>query len=211
MFSAKKQIILGLTIFAGVFLVVLTGCDRVARHKVLTFFFEGVPPLDSDSQIADGETSTVESSEAAGDKEPTKVSKQIRASRHEAGKGCEQCHLGQGGWDRKRLAEPLPDLCYSCHTDYSVASGYLHGPIAAADCVFCHNPHQSRYVHLQKEPQPKLCYQCHLQEDIASIAGHQDTRYDICTECHDPHTGSTRDFLRPQLESDNSNPVDLSE
>ena len=43
-------------ILSGVFLAALVGCDRGARHKVFTFFFEGVPPLDSDSKDADTET-----------------------------------------------------------------------------------------------------------------------------------------------------------
>ena len=213
MFSAKKRIIPGPMIFAGVFLIALLGCDRVARHKVLTFFFEGVPPLDSDSQVEEMEA-TVEESEAAAalKEEAVKVARQRVSSKHKVGKDCGQCHLEQGGWDRERLIEPLPDLCYSCHTDYSTAGGYLHGPVAAGDCVFCHDSQQTKYVHLQKQPQPKLCYQCHLQEDIASVADHQDKQHEICTECHDPHAGSTRDFLKAPPESKaDSNSADLSE
>ena len=213
MFSVNKHMIRNSIILACVFLVVLTGCDRVARHKVLTFFFEGVPPLDSDSQAEDMAATVEESPAAAVLKEDAaKVARQTVSSRHEAGKDCQQCHLEQGSWNRRRLTKTVPDLCYSCHTDYSTANGYLHGPIAAGDCVFCHEPHQSKYIHLQKAPQPKLCYQCHLREDIASMANHQDKQHEICTECHDPHTGSTRNFLKPELESkNNSNPVDLSE
>ncbi len=211
MFSVKKRIILDSIILAGVLLALVSGCDRGSRHKVLTFFFEGVPPLDADRQAADTEA-TVKESPAVADEKLAGVSRQVSASRHEAGNDCQQCHLEQGGWDEKRLAEPLPDLCYSCHTDYGNAGGFLHGPIAAGECVFCHDPHRTKYVHLQKAPQPKLCYQCHLQEDIESIADHQDEQHQICTECHDPHMGSTRNLLKSQLESsDGPDSADLSE
>lgn len=212
-FSAKKRIIRNSVILAGVFLVAAVGCDRGARHKVLTFFFEGVPPLDSDTQPEDTETTVEESADTAAlEEEVAKVARQRRSSRHEPGKDCVQCHREGTRWSEKRLIKPLPDLCYSCHTDYSDAADYLHGPTAAGDCVFCHDPHQARYVHLQRAPQPELCYQCHLQEDIASIADHQDKQHDICTECHDPHMGATMNFLKPPPESkDNSNSVDLSE
>ncbi len=217
MFSIKKQIIRDSIIVAGVFLVVLTGCDRVARHKVLSFFFEGVPPLDSERQAVDTgatdeESPTTETEVAVTSEKPARIAKQTDPSRHEPAKDCDQCHRRIGSWSRKTLTRPLPEVCYTCHTDYSAAGGYLHGPIAAGACAFCHDPHGAKYVHLQKELQPKLCYQCHLREDIASIADHQDKQHSICTECHDPHMGSRRDFLKLEPESkDDSNPVDLSE
>ena len=205
MFTAQKRIIRCSVILAGVFLIVLFGCDRAGRHKVLTFFFEGVPPLENDSQVVDTETPTEESPEVATVSQETTESKGQRgASTHEPSKDCYQCHMKQGGWNQERLAEPLPDLCYSCHTDYNAANGYLHGPVAAGDCVFCHDAHQSKYVHLQKVPQPKLCYQCHIPEDIESEAHHQDLGSRTCTECHDPHIGSTRNILKANLEAKDS-------
>ncbi len=205
MFTAKMRIVRASVILAGVFLIVLVGCDRAGRHKVLTFFFEGVPPLESDSQTDDKQTPAEESPElVAAKQEAARSDSQRGSSTHEPGKDCYQCHMKQGGWDQERLAEPLPDLCYSCHTDYNAASGYLHGPIAAGDCVFCHDPHQTGYVHLQKAPQPKLCYQCHLPEDIESEAHHQDLESRACTECHDPHIGSTRNLLKSNLETKDS-------
>ena len=212
-FSVKKRIIRDLIILAGVSLVALVGCDRLARHKVLTFFFEGVPPLDSDRQAPDTETTVEEPPTVAlVSEESARITMQTRASRHQPGRDCHRCHLKHGGWDRNRLSEPLPNLCHSCHTDYRADSGFLHGPVAVGECVFCHDPHQSKYVHLQKSPQPKLCYRCHIREDIESIANHQDKQHEVCTECHDPHIGPTRDLLKDRLEpEDQPNSVDLSE
>ncbi len=209
MFSVKKRIILDSIILAGVLLAVVSGCDRGARHRVLTFFFEGVPPLDADKK----EVVTKKPVEdPAVEVEPVKIIKQTRPSGHEPSRDCNQCHQERGGWDKNRLTRPLPDLCYKCHTDYSDASAYLHGPIAVGDCVVCHNPHGAQNIHLQRAPQPDLCYQCHLQEDVGSIAEHRDEEHQICSDCHDPHMGSTRNFLKSPLEpSDVPDSVDLSE
>ncbi len=210
MFSVKKRIIRNPIILACVLLAVISGCNRGARHKVLTFFFEGVPPLDADRQAADTKT-PVEELPTVADEKSTRITRQTDPSEHDPGGDCNQCHL-EGSWDKNRLAKSLPDLCYSCHTNYSNAGGFLHGPIAAGECAFCHEPHQSKYIHLQKAPQPDLCYRCHLQEDIGSIADHRDEEHQICTECHDPHMGSTRNLLKSQLESsDASDSADLSE
>ena len=212
MLSAQKRIIRNSVILAGVFLMIVAGCDRAARHKVLTFFFEGVPPLDSNRQAAGTQTVAEESPAlAAANQKAVRIDRQTGASRHEPSKDCYQCHMKQGGWNQERLAEPLPELCYSCHTNYSAAGGYLHGPVAVGECLFCHDAHQSKYLHLQKTPQPQLCYQCHLPEDLESVAQHQNVERQICTECHDPHIGSTRNFLKSQVKlQDASNFVDLT-
>ncbi len=208
MFSVKKRIILDSIILVGVLLAVTCGCSRVTRHKVLTFFFEGVPPLDADKRAAIAKATVAE----PVDVELVKIVKQTRASGHKPGRDCSQCHQKIGGRSRNRLIRSLPDLCYKCHTDYSASRDYLHGPIAAGDCVVCHDPHRSRYIHLQRAPQPDLCYQCHLQEDIGSIADHRDEQHQICSECHDPHMGSTRNLLKSQPElPDGPDSADLSE
>lgn len=211
MFSAKNRIIWRSMTVAGVFLFVFVGCDSVARHKVLTFFFEGVPPLGAKKRVK-RKAVTVEKPVDTGVAE-VDVLRQRVSSKHSPSRddNCGQCHL-DGSRSRDRLVNAPPDLCYSCHTNYSDSSGYLHGPIAAGACVFCHGPHTTKFVHLQKKPQPKLCYQCHQQEDIALVTDHQDKQHEICTKCHDPHAGSRSDFLKVQPETkDDSNSVDLSE
>ena len=210
MFSVKKRIIRNSIILAGILLAVVSGCDRGARHKVLTFFFEGVPPLDADRQAAITKTPVEESPTVAV--EPVKITRQTRPSGHKPARDCNQCHREIGSRNRNNLTRPLPDLCHSCHTDYSAASGYLHGPVAVGDCLVCHEHHNSRYARLQEAPQPDLCYVCHLQEDIGSIADHRDKQHEICTECHDPHMGSTRNLLKSRLESpDGPDSADLSD
>ena len=103
MFSAKKRIILNSIILAGVVLAVTCGCSRVTRHKVLTFFFEGVPPLDADKRAA-----IAAPVEEAVEIEPVKIVKQTRASGHKPGRDCSQCHQKIGGRSRNRLIRSLP-------------------------------------------------------------------------------------------------------
>ncbi len=210
--SAGKRIVLYSMILGGVFLAMAVGCDRNARYKILTFFFEGVPPLDSDISAAKNKiTKTITKKNDAGSptatvvgEKLTRLLKQKRASKHKQVRNCSRCHVGNFGSGRRELIKALPDLCYSCHTNYHDAGGYLHAPVQVGDCVACHDAHQSMYVHLQKAPLPQLCLQCHLPEDMKTIEDHEDKLESICTDCHDPHTSSMRKLLKPseQLKND---------
>ncbi len=218
-FSAGKRTILCSMILGGVVLGMAVGCDRDARYKILTFFFEGVPPLDSDSSAAKikitktitKKTGAEYQTETVVKERLTRLSKQKRASKHKEVRDCSGCHVGKFGSGRRALIKALPDLCYSCHTNYHDAGGYLHAPVRVGDCVVCHDAHQSMYVHLQKAALPQLCLQCHLPEDMKTIEDHEDKLESICTDCHDPHTSSMRKLLKPpeQLEND-PNIVNLS-
>jgi len=200
MLATRKLIILCSMMLAGVFPVIVAGCDREARYKILTFFFEGVPPLDGEKDAVETEITTVDESlqpAVAQKKNVSRILQQRRSSKHDSVADCNKCHMGGMGSGKRQLIRPMPDLCYSCHTNYHAGGGYLHGPIAVGECVFCHDPHRSKYVHLQKAPQPKLCYQCHVLEGIKLVAGHQEMQDTICTDCHDPHVSSMENLLKP--------------
>ena len=145
--STKKRVILFLMML---FMIMVVGCKRETRHKILTFFFEGVPPLDSESQTDESEMAIDELAQSAVTKEKpvSRISKQSHSSKHNSVRDCSKCHIGAMGSGQRQLVKPIPDLCYSCHTNYSAAGGYLHGPIAVGECVFCHDSHQSKYVYL---------------------------------------------------------------
>lgn len=182
----------------GLFLVAAAGCTDETRHKILTFFFEGVPPIGG--EITSEETVRTPDDPlkpAAEEKEPvSRRSKQSHSTKHEPVSDCNKCHIGGMNSGRRELVEAMPYLCYSCHTNYHEAGAYLHGPVSVGDCVFCHDPHRSKYIHLQKAPQPKLCYQCHVVADMRSIPGHLQMQDTICTDCHDPHVSSERKLLK---------------
>lgn len=176
-----------LLVFLGIFIV---SCDEVERHNVLTFFFEGVPPLGQDQLT-----------EEPGDYDSRELS-QMRPKQlwyvHQPRKDCTLCH------DKSRqrvfssqtyLIKPVPELCYECHADYTTSASYVHGPVAVGRCLFCHNPHKSRIEHLLKEPEPQLCYLCHNIDTVKLIPAHLVKQQFACTDCHNAHTSSVKYLL----------------
>ena len=183
-----KKIIIGLLLPLAAVFYYLAGCDPVQRYKVLTFFFDGVPPLGGPQVgliFEPNEPSLTDDSKSKS-----------TVSRHKPYGDCDNCHTQQPKTGRPILQEPPPQLCYRCHTNYAAAQKYVHGPVAYGACLFCHNPHGSKFLKLQKAPQPDLCYQCHDQNDIEAISAHQSVPIENCTRCHDPHVGFTRTLLK---------------
>lgn len=203
----NRRLLSILLFFGGGTAFCLVGCDRTTRYKVLTFFFEGVPSPDGNVSDAEKQPIIVTNT---GDRqdimnpegrvvEPDRFGQRL-SSRHDFAKDCAQCHTGGLSSGQQELRKPLPDLCYSCHTDLHQEGDYLHGPLNVGECIFCHDPHQSAYVHLQKSPQPQLCYQCHLKENIAVIPGHEECLDGVCTDCHNPHSSADSKLLKTNEE-----------
>ncbi len=176
-----------LLVFLGIFVV---SCDEVKHHDVLTFFFEGVPPLGQE-QLTE-EPGDYDSRELSGT-----GSRQLWYA-HPPKKDCTVCH------DKSRqrlfssqtyLIKPVPELCYQCHADYTTSASYVHGPVAVGRCLFCHNPHKSRIEHLLTEPEPQLCYLCHNIETVKLIPAHLVKEQFACTDCHNAHTSSIKYLL----------------
>ena len=200
----KKRMLWGILLSTVVLAGVIVGCSREERYKILTFFFEGVPSLDGEPQSEGPEIVSRrrrEDPSANRRTRPGRASLQTDASSHRPAGDCLRCHQKNRRWDRKQLYKPLPDLCYSCHTNYNLVPGNVHGPVVAGACLFCHDPHGSEYVHLQKAPEPALCYQCHVREDVDSITDHQNYHERVCSECHDPHISSDRMLLKRYRET----------
>ncbi len=197
------------------FLLLLSSCSKEQRHRVLAFFFEGVPSLDgSDSRNA-FRTSTWTNVDAvqARVKKGRGVtgSSQARGSSHEPVRDCERCHGRRTSGGKRGLVEPVPDLCYSCHEKHGEKGKYVHGPVGVGECLYCHDPHQSGYVNLQKMGQPDLCFQCHSEQSMDTIPGHHIAKESICTECHDLHRTDVRVPLKNNVNLQNDpNSVKLS-
>jgi predicted CXXCH cytochrome family protein len=174
-------------VFFGVLVV---SCNEVERYKVLTFLFDGVTPL-----RRQGLKDELIDSDSQG---PAQTRPKSLWYVHEPRKDCTLCH---GKREQRRfsvqthLIAPVPQLCYDCHTDYTVSVPFVHGPVAVGQCLFCHNPHKSKIEHLLKEPEPKLCYLCHDINTIESMPAHLPEQLSGCTDCHDPHAGSARALL----------------
>jgi predicted CXXCH cytochrome family protein len=175
-------------VFFGIFLL---SCDEVERHKALTFFFDGVPPL--------GPEGLLEEPLDANALELAETGQTPAWYVHEPRKDCSNCH----GKRKQRsfssqiyLTAPVPKLCYNCHDDYTLSAAFVHGPVAVGQCLFCHNPHKSKIEHLLIAPEPGLCYQCHDKKTIELIAAHLPKQLSSCTDCHNAHASSTKALLK---------------
>jgi len=172
-------------------LLLLASCDEVERHRMLTFFFDGVPPLQTEASKA--EPLNLKPGKAS-DIAPTGG-----WHIHPPVKNCTDCHGEQRRMTSSRKVElvaDVPQLCYKCHTDYATLEGWVHGPVATGNCLLCHEPHKTKPEFLLRKPVPELCYQCHELGAIRVLKGHAEESYTRCTDCHDGHAGATRSLLR---------------
>ncbi len=188
----------GVLIVLGFLLMYVMSCEPVQRYKILTFFFDGVPPLEGE---------TVQTEEGPGGTGSQSRQGQQVSERpgtvwfvHEANKNCTDCHekrtTRRWSLSQSIVTTPVPELCYRCHTNYPATQPYVHGPVAVGECLHCHETHKSRIAGLLKEKEPELCYQCHETIEAAQISGHPDEPIPQCTKCHDPHAGLTRMLLK---------------
>jgi predicted CXXCH cytochrome family protein len=188
--SLRTLSVLAGTGLMGMFLL-LASCDEVERHKVLTFFFDGVPPLRRET--AETRAAGLKDSRAA-DKAPAGL-----WHTHEPVKNCTVCHGEQrraGAARKVQLVAEVPQLCYNCHKGYSALEAWVHGPVATGNCLLCHEPHKAKNESLLRKPAPGLCYQCHEEQAIRLIKNHAETSYARCIDCHEGHASTTRSLLR---------------
>lgn len=170
----------------------LASCGPTERHRMMTFFFDGVPPLPG--QVADSSRYDVNSPDTTGEGGAGGWTV------HEPLKDCTQCHASRqrARFSREvQLVEQTPQLCFRCHTDYANLSGWVHGPVATGECLFCHEPHKTRNAALLTAPVPDLCYRCHDREALALIENHTEASYANCMRCHEGHAAPARWLLRP--------------
>jgi len=171
--------------------LLLASCDEIERHKTLTFFFDGVPPLRTETPEV--QTAALKDDRAA-DKAPVGL-----WHIHEPLKNCTLCHgdVRRVGSSRKvQLVAEVPQLCYTCHKEYSALQAWVHGPVATGNCLLCHEPHKTRNESLLRKPVPELCYLCHEEQAIRQIQNHAEESYARCLDCHEGHASATRNLLR---------------
>jgi predicted CXXCH cytochrome family protein len=166
------------------------------RHRVLTIFFDGVPPLHPEEPVpASGEFA-----EGDGRRLARKNGARPILSVHGpvAKKACEQCHTGRFS---NRLKAEREDLCWNCHDPENFAGEVIHGPVAAGHCQGCHDPHRSVYKFLLISDAADLCVSCHEQYDTVAVAEHRDIAAVTCQSCHDPHSAELKYMLKRDEET----------
>jgi predicted CXXCH cytochrome family protein len=165
------------------------------RHRVLTFFFDGVPPLYPEE--AEPATEEVPADEAPRLARVRPRRRPLSVHGPVAEKDCEQCHASDYS---NQLTEPKEDLCWSCHDPEDFPGEVVHGPVAAGFCDGCHDPHRSAYPSLLVSAGGELCDTCHDQTGFANIDEHRSERGDDCQGCHDPHAADREYMLKRDAE-----------
>lgn len=157
-------------------------------------------------------------------------------SRHAAlDMGCDTCHLTHKNGDKGKiefaahLKKDVPALCIDCHDvkDAALQKAHQDQPFGTANCLQCHNPHQSAkpklmqtFLHAPFEG--KMCDSCHQpSKDGKVILANADSRAlcltcheeqgkkiesakvqhpgaaGECIACHNPHGGKSPGFIQP--------------
>ncbi len=83
---------------------------------------------------------------------------------------------------------------FFCHTSkrWWMTKKYIHGPVAAGDCLACHDPHVSSYKYLLwADSKIKLCLSCHTDKEKEfeepGYKFHGIINGKGCVVCHSPH------------------------
>lgn len=122
-----------------------------------------------------------------------------KGSRHAAlDMGCDTCHvthktgeIGKAEFDF-HLAKAVPELCIGCHDvkNADLQKAHQNQPFETANCVSCHDPHQSAAPKLMaKFTHPpfadKQCEICHAPPKNGKVMLTQPDAKALCVTCHD--------------------------
>jgi len=169
--------------------IVAVGCSMATRDRLKHFFFE-VPPPKTQAEIESNPPSSSNEPPTLPLAEPRFVSFHPPYVNHQ----CTHCHDAP---NRMKVREDLVKQCGTCHPRY-VSDEVGHPPVQQGECITCHNPHKSAFVHLLKQSVLDTCVECHDEPEGLSPDAHSAEGVENCTSCHDPHFG-TGVFLKKDL------------
>ena len=175
-----------LLVLASVGMALWGGCTVTPKnYKVLSFFFDGVP-----------DPALTAVGEVRGRDGVVRASK-VWVHQPFAEDKCDACHT-----TRYRPTKNNGSICLPCHEKVPTEYVQMHGPVTAQACIWCHNPHESRYPHLLRDPDRKVCAQCHSGNllDSSRVPAHADESR-ACLECHVGHGANGRFLLRDGAEA----------
>lgn len=176
----------------SVFLTILFSCSTGTSHKVLTFFFDGVPQPDTSKQIQKDSLAVQSAQPAQAKKRQSRFLQENFFHPPYKDKECGDCHDTEAGF---KLIDPLPELCFNCHDDFREELQVVHGPVASGACTECHHPHLAKNKMLLKRTGQELCLYCHDKADVLKNDAHEDLGDENCTDCHNAHGGEDEYFL----------------
>ncbi len=168
------------------------------RYKVLSFFFDGVPPPESGAaaelrQAPTDEDAIALSAQAA-------LASAIQPSIHKPyqKKECDRCHAGS----TQTMRKGDKPFCFDCHKESDLGKKLNHDPAAEGECLECHHPHRSANPALLTSRTTELCFACHDPDDKPYKNRHKPLRQKGgCTNCHNPHGGTQTAFLRSEADT----------
>lgn len=175
--------------------VAITGCERHTRHKVLTFFFTGVPSLED-----------IEARERA--EEEKRKQEALKADQAAAAAEREALALTDLETQTLRL-EPSSHKPYSdgsCHECHLIPKGVNFGMFRSKKSTPARFEKGGGIPAVLSTPRQTLCVRCHdyLSGDFADMEGlwlHTPTVDGDCYLCHDPHVADyPKLLLRKPLE-----------
>lgn len=182
-----------------------SGCSSTSRYRILSFFFDGVPPpeglaVEEVEQVTgpwgvtlDPDDPRARKTKARG---PGRDQEEVPIVSYHApyqdGR-CYECHRAEGGYEAPAAGADACRVCHSSHLP-TEPTDWVHGPVAAGECYFCHEAHESQHKVLLKGVEPELCLRCHAAADVFAATYHVD-REQLCTTCHDPHLAGNRLLL----------------
>ncbi len=179
-------------------LCLLCGCDQVSRYKVLSTIFDGVPNPPPPEQVceeyAQVKIAALHDAEQFGPDKNAAVGQQSEHPAYKDKKRCGECHekTRESGF----VTDSKEKLCFHCHKNF-IQGAFVHGPVAVAACLSCHDPHSSRHTALLKVAKGELCATCHREKRLAESMHETAQNHNIqCTDCHNPHYGNSPYFLK---------------
>jgi len=190
------------TAFAAGLLLTCAACSVDRNHRLLSFFFDGVPDPNAPTLEPEPPVQAVSAVEFAA------TPSEERGSSHAPVRDrlCHECHqtperTAGAGWQAglPELVVPREELCRRCHA--APTDAVVHGPAGAQRCDLCHESHQSSFPHLLRfERQEALCLSCHQGELFLTAVQHEAYTPGDCIDCHDPHGSEAPFLLRPDRE-----------
>jgi len=171
---------LGVFLAAVMVMTLVAGCDRLSRHRVMTFFFTGVPSLEEQDRMKQA---------ALEEKKKPKAAKKQNESAKAASAKLERVRSVAVRATRFSHGPYAANECFQCH-EVSASGGFrgfgkqeeAAGSLAKAGIV------PGKMV----APWTELCTGCHASKSIgeASRAGlwlHGPVSNGYCIVCHAPH------------------------
>jgi predicted CXXCH cytochrome family protein len=107
---------------------------------------------------------------------------------------CATCHVPV-----KRDAHEFSEKkCVTCHQMAKPQDKFVHGPVAAGECLACHAPHGTEEPQLVRVFGPELCERCHvdMKATLAEKRFTHDPVKEDCATCHNPHASPSKYQIR---------------